>query len=333
MRLPSVVRAVALFPIALALVSSPLVAQTNLQPASVPEDLWDFGCVRWDEYACDQVPQENLNDPPVVGTWVRISLLRNSFSVQPPDAPLYLIVMPDGYWSMFEFPANRPRYNLPMGEQTSAQLFRRFDKLEGSFGWWTWDGTVLNRHHMGGVNPGADGESDQRREVIWENSIMAMLGTGSNRSPQARMRKLPVQPLSTRALVGTWDRTTHTVNGQAVTGATVPQRIFLNDDGWFHQIVMPRGRTNPGKPRAEYTPADYVTAFAGLALARGTYDIVDGNTLVRFHAANLDPNLTGWREVAQYTLAGNTMTLQGVDESGARYQSTYTRQAPRSTRP
>jgi hypothetical protein len=145
------------------------------------------------------------------------------------------------------------------------------------------------------------------------------------------MRRLPVQPLSSTALVGTWERTALTVNGQPVTGTTLPQWLLLGEDGWFHQTVMPTGRTNPGKPLQQYTSVDYVAAYAGLSAARGTYDVI-GSNLIRQHAANLDPNLTGWTEAADFTLRGEVLTLQGTDATGAAIRATYNRLPRRDLR-
>src|SRR6476620_11289835 len=80
----------------------PVLAQQVQEPASYPHDMSDFGCTNRDEGACDTAPAPPPDYNPLVGTWVRYSLLRNGFSVQPPDAPLYVKFMKDGYWSMME---------------------------------------------------------------------------------------------------------------------------------------------------------------------------------------------------------------------------------------
>src|SRR5437773_5414954 len=64
----------------------------------------------------------------LVGTWERISLLRNALSVQPPDAPLFVKFGSDGYWSMMEMP-ERPRLNKPLDAQTEKELWTRFDRV------------------------------------------------------------------------------------------------------------------------------------------------------------------------------------------------------------
>src|SRR4029453_16406665 len=72
----------------------------------------------------------------LVGTWERISLLRNALSVQPPDAPLFVKFGSDGYWSMMEMPDDRPKVDKPLEQLTAKELFTRFDKVEGGQGQW-----------------------------------------------------------------------------------------------------------------------------------------------------------------------------------------------------
>ena len=66
------------------------------EPASYPHDMSDYGCTNRDENTCDSAPAPPPDYNPLVGTWIRYSLLRNGFSVQPPDAPLYVKFMKDG---------------------------------------------------------------------------------------------------------------------------------------------------------------------------------------------------------------------------------------------
>src|SRR5262245_15287294 len=92
----------------------------------------------------------------LVGTWERVSLLRNALSVQPPDAPLFVKFGADGYWSMMEMPPDRPKVEKPLAQQTTKELWGRFERVEGGQGTW------------------------------FEGEILALVGTGANRSPQAR---------------------------------------------------------------------------------------------------------------------------------------------------
>ena len=147
------------------------------EPASYPHDMSDFGCTNSDENACDSAPAPPPDYNPLVGTWVRYSLLRNGFSVQPPDAPLYVKFMKDGYWSMMEFPANRPKVNKPLEQQTTKELFSRFDKMGGGWGNYSNSGQVNYRHHKAGLGPGG-GENTQERAWRFEGNILILEGTG-----------------------------------------------------------------------------------------------------------------------------------------------------------
>ena len=209
------------------------------EPASYPHDMSDYGCTNRDENACDSAPAPPPDYIPLVGTWVRYSLLRNGFSVQPPDAPLYVKFMKDGYWSMMEFPANRPKVNKPLDQQTTKELFSRFDKMGGGWGNYSNSGQVNFRHHKAGLGPGG-GENTQERAWRFEGNILVLEGSGPTRSPQIHARKLPNQKLGSTALVGSWERTAYTVNGAA--GTTTPEHLLLGEDGWYprHDIA---GRT------------------------------------------------------------------------------------------
>jgi hypothetical protein len=141
----------ALFVVSLAATALSIAALRAQDPASYPHDMSEYGCANRDENACDQAPAPPPDYNPLVGTWVRYSLLRNGFSVQPPDAPLYVKFMNDGYWSMMEFPANRPKVNKPLAQQTTKELFARFDKMGGGWGNYSHSGQVNYRHHKAGL--------------------------------------------------------------------------------------------------------------------------------------------------------------------------------------
>ena len=85
-------------------------------------------------------------------------------------------------------------------------------------------------------------------ERAWrfEGNVLILEGTGPTKSPQVHARKLPNQPLGSRALVGSWERTAYTVNG--APGTTTPEHLFLGEDGWFHATTLPGGRK--GVPKA-----------------------------------------------------------------------------------
>ena len=301
--------------------------------AVLPEDLSAYECTHRDGPACDQHPAPPPANP-IVGTWVRISLLRNGYSQQPPSAPMYIKFGADGYWTMMEFPAGRPKVNKPLAQQTAPELLSRFDRMEGAYGTYYLQGQVLIRHHVANLDPAGTPSTvlltsagSQIRDWGFEGNILTMIGTGPNRSPQARMRKLPAQPLASTALVGTWERTTLTVNGKAVTGPLLQQRILFGEDGWFHQTAVPPGRRDPAKALEVYTVQDWVDGYTGLSAVRGTYD-VRGATLIRRHVADLDPNLTGSEETASFTLDKGSLTIEGADAAGAAVRATYTRLPP-----
>ena len=224
------------------------------EPASYPHDMSDYGCTNRDENTCDSAPAPPPDYNPLVGTWVRYSLLRNGFSVQPPDAPLYVKFMKDGYWSMMEFPANRPKVNKPLEQQTTKELFSRFDKMSGGWGNYSNSGQVNFRHHKVGLGPGG-GENTQERAWRFEGNILVLEGSGPTKSPQIHARKLPNQKLGSTALVGSWERTAYTVNGAA--GTTTPEHLLLGEDGWYHATTLPAGRK--GVPKVPAGSMDAAT--------------------------------------------------------------------------
>ena len=191
--------------------------------------------------------------------------------MQPPDAPLYVKFMKDGYWSMMEFPANRPKVNKPLEQQTTKELFARFDKMGGGWGNYSNSGQVNYRHHKAGLGPGG-GENTQERAWRFEGNILVLEGSGPTRSPQIHARKLPNQKLGSTALVGSWERTAYTVNGAA--GTTTPEHLLLGEDGWFHATTLPAGRKGvPKVPQDQWTPQQYAGAYNGMSASRGTYNV------------------------------------------------------------
>jgi hypothetical protein len=271
-----------------------------------------------------QHPDFEVN--PLVGTWERVSLLRNSLSVQPPDAPLYLKFGADGYWSMMEMPDDRPKINKPIEEMTKEELFQRFDKVEGGWGYYIVKRDIVNRVHDEDIAPGREG-AQHIREYIFEDKIMNLAGTGANRSPQARMQPMTPSPLSDKRLAGTWERTSLRLDGES-TPPPAPEIILLGEDGWFSQTQLPKGRERIGKPMEEYTKEDFLKSLKNLSAARGTYAVA-GNKFTRKHVANVDPNLVGYEEVREFTLEGDTLTLRGSNPAGVKVESKYRRLAPR----
>jgi hypothetical protein len=128
-------RRLTFFAVACALVSAPAWAQGTPSP---------------------QGPQCTVSR--LVGTWERISLLRNALSVQPPDAPLFVKFGSDGYWSMMEMP-ERPKIDKPLEQQAEKELWTRFDREDGGYGTWTLKDDVLTRKHVVNIGPGGEGNS------------------------------------------------------------------------------------------------------------------------------------------------------------------------------
>jgi hypothetical protein len=266
----------------------------------------------------------------LVGTWERVSLLRNALSVQPPDAPLFLKLGADGYWSMMEMP-DRPKVDKPLAQQTVKELFTRFDKVEGGQGTWTLkaDGSILTRRHAVNIAPGGEGGNQDR--LCWlEGEILALVGTGANRSPQARFRRLPDQKNTPHQLVGAWERTKVVVDGKPSQAPAAPLVLILGEDGWFSQTALPTGRKPVKKPLDRWSVDDYISSFGDVGAARGTYT-VEGNVFVRKHVANINPNAVGQEAKAEFTLQGDTLTLRGTNANERKFESTFRRLKPLDT--
>jgi hypothetical protein len=260
----------------------------------------------------------------LVGTWERVSLLRNALSVQPPDAPLFVKFGADGYWSMMEMPDERAKIDKPLDQLTAKELFARFDKVEGGQGTWTVkaDGSVLTRRHLVNVAPGGE-NSNQDRLCWFEGEILALVGTGANRSPQARFKRLPDQKLPSHGLVGTWERSALVVDGTP-SPQPAPMILILGEDGWFSQTVLPAGRKPVGKPMEQWTVDEYARSFAGVDAARGTY-VVEGTTLTRRTVAAVNPSAVGVAVVGQFVVSADAMTLRGTTAQGRKFETTFKR--------
>lgn len=266
----------------------------------------------------------------LVGTWERVSLLRNSLSVQPPDAPLFVKFAADGHWSMMEMPDGRPKLDKPLAKYTQQELLTRFDKVEGGYGTWTLrPGDVLRRTHVVNIAPGGEGNNQDR--LCWfEGEILALVGTGANRSPQARFKRLPAQPTKPHNLAGTWERTSYSVNGKAMQPPLPPLVLILGEDGWFSQTQLPTGRGRIGKPLEQYSVEDYRSAFTNVGAARGTFT-VEGDVFTRKHVADIEPRNEGQELPATFTLQGDTLTLRATARTGDKIEATFRRSKPLET--
>ncbi len=223
---------------------------------------------------------------------------------------------------MMEMPDDRPKIDKPLDQVTAKELLSRFDKVEGGQGTWTVkaDGSVLTRRHLVNIAPGGEG-TNQDRLCWFEGEILALVGTGANRSPQARFKRLPTQPNEPHTLVGTWERTSHTIGGK-LAAQPAPLIVILGEDGWYSQTQLPAGRKSIGKPMDQYSVDDFLASFAGVSAARGTYT-VKGHTLTRKYVANTEPSLVGRENVAQFSLTGETMTISGMSADGTTFESTF----------
>jgi hypothetical protein len=265
----------------------------------------------------------------LVGTWERVSLLRNALSVQPPDAPLFVKFGADGFWSMMEMPDDRPKTDKPLEQLTDTELFARFDKVEGGYGTWWLKGGVLTRKHLVNIAPGGEG-NNQDRTCIFEGEILALIGTGANRSPQARFKRLPTQQMKPHGLVGTWERTALLVGGKPHQPPLPPLVVVLGEDGWFSQTQLPLGRKPIKKPMEQYTVDDYVQSFKNVRASRGTYG-VEGNVFTRKHVADTDPSYVGFEDAMPFVLQGDTLTLRGKTQTGEPIEATFRRSQPKET--
>lgn len=263
---------------------------------------------------------------PLVGTWGRVSLLRNSLSVQPPDAPLYLLFGADGYWSMMEMPDDRPKLDKTLDQMTKEELAKRFHDVSGGWGYYIVKNNIVNRIHDEDIAPGREG-GQHVRYYIFEDKVMNLAGTGKNMSPQARMAPLEAHPVSDKRLVGTWERTSLMMDGKNVP-PPAPEIILLGEDGWFSHTQLPKNRERINKPGDQWTKEDYLKAYTNVEASRGTYT-VEGNKFTRKVVAAIDPRLVEWSNVQEFTLDGENLTVRGATMAGVKVESKYRRLPPR----
>jgi hypothetical protein len=93
--------------------------------------------------------------------------------------------------------------------------------------------------------------------------------------------------------------------------------------------VLPSGRKGPGNSVAEenWTTQHYVAAYKGMQASRGTYN-VQGNTFVRRHIGDADPNLEDKLSTGTFNLQGDQFTWTGTDAAGQKFEATYRRLKP-----
>ena len=180
------------------------------------------------------------------------------------------------------------------------------------------------------MNVAPGGENSNQDRLCWfEGEILALVGTGANRSPQARFKRLTAPQSKPNPLVGTWERTASVIDGKPAA-PSAPLVLIIGEDGWFSETQLPAGRKSPGKPLDQYTVDDYLKSFTGVFAAGGTYT-VEGNTLhaqlCREHRSQAirDGN------VRQFTLEGDQLILRGTSEAGATFESRHRRAKPLET--
>jgi hypothetical protein len=115
------------------------------------------------------------------------------------------------------------------------------------------------------------------------------------------------------------------VNGTA--GQPAPEHLLLGEDGWYHATVLPAGRKGATGDQSKWTPQDYVAAYKGMTASRGTYN-VQGNSFVRRHIGDTDPNLEDKLSSGTFNVQGDTFTWSGTDVAGQKFEATYRRLKP-----
>ena len=103
--------------------------------------------------------------PTVVGAWTRVSL-RDSVgkSVQPPDAPAFVIFSANGFFSQSAIPAGRPKLNKELTALTKDELLARFQHVDAWRGTYAIAGTRLTRKTVADLDP--DGEGTELVQVM-----------------------------------------------------------------------------------------------------------------------------------------------------------------------
>ena len=83
----------------------------------------------------------------------------------------------------------------------------------------------------------------------------------------------------------------------------------------------------PKVPQDQWTPQQYAAAYNGMSASRGTYNVT-GNTFVRRHIADTDPNVENKLSTGTFTHTGDAFTWQGTDAAGSKFSATYTKLKP-----
>ena len=127
---------------------------------------------------------------PLVGTWERFSLKRGETVAQPPEAPEFLIVSADGFFSQTAIPAGRPKLQKPLEQMTKEELLNRFDQVAAARGVYTIVGNVFTRKFVSNLNPNAEG-NEQIREFRIEGDTLILTSQGSEKAKtEARFHRV-----------------------------------------------------------------------------------------------------------------------------------------------
>ena len=96
--------------------------------------------------------------PTVVGAWTRVSL-RDSVgkTIQPPDAPAFVIFSATGFFSQSGIPAGRPKLKKELAAMTKHDLLARFQHVDAWRGTYAIAGTKLTRKTVADVDPTGEG--------------------------------------------------------------------------------------------------------------------------------------------------------------------------------
>ena len=121
-----------------------------------------------------------MNKPhPLLGTWVRFFLIRDSTIQQPPATPEWVFLGPDGYFLNMEIREGRPKLDKPLSQMTKEELLRRFNGVGVTYGTYTVQGNISNRKHLIGIDPGAVG-FEQVRGFRFEGDVVNFRGPNAN---------------------------------------------------------------------------------------------------------------------------------------------------------
>ena len=116
---------------------------------------------------------------PLIGTWVRFFLMRDSTVQQPPATPEWVFFSPDGYYLNMEIHEGRPKMDKPVSQMSKEELLKRFGAAGVTYGTYTVTGNVSNRKHVIGISPD-DSSFEQVRGFRFEGDVVNFRGPNAN---------------------------------------------------------------------------------------------------------------------------------------------------------